>query len=95
MRAKFRKTLYRQVPSMTIGNSDNAYAASRIGVLAAKEEVMSKNTEKVAFITGANRGLGFETAHELGEAGVRVIFGARSAEAGEKAAVSLHPASKR
>jgi hypothetical protein len=35
---------------MTIGNSDNAYAAPRIGVLAAKEEVMSKNTEKVAFI---------------------------------------------
>ncbi|MFZ2314776.1 MAG: SDR family NAD(P)-dependent oxidoreductase [Gammaproteobacteria bacterium] len=31
--------------------------------------------EKIAFITGANRGLGLETAIELAKKGVRVIMG--------------------
>ena len=41
--------------------------------------------EKIAFISGANRGIGFETAKKLAETGVRVILGSRSLEKGEKA----------
>jgi NAD(P)-dependent dehydrogenase (short-subunit alcohol dehydrogenase family) len=44
---------------------------------------------KIAFITGANRGLGFETARELGEKGVTVIMGARDQAKGEAAAKKL------
>ncbi len=34
--------------------------------------------KKVALITGANRGIGLETAKQLGEQGVTVLVGARS-----------------
>jgi NAD(P)-dependent dehydrogenase (short-subunit alcohol dehydrogenase family) len=44
---------------------------------------------KVAFITGANRGLGFETARILGKQGVTVIVGARELEKGKAAADKL------
>lgn len=44
---------------------------------------------KVAFITGANRGLGFETARILGKQGVTVILGARELEKGKAAAEKL------
>ncbi|CCB85922.1 putative uncharacterized protein [Parachlamydia acanthamoebae UV-7] len=44
---------------------------------------------KVAFITGANRGLGFETARELGEKGITVILGSRDKAKGEAAAEKL------
>jgi NAD(P)-dependent dehydrogenase (short-subunit alcohol dehydrogenase family) len=50
---------------------------------------MSNSTEKVAFITGANRGLGFETARSLGVAGVHVLLGSSSKESGENAAARL------
>ena len=45
--------------------------------------------EKVAFITGANRGLGFETARGLGELGITVLLGSRDAGKGENAAEGL------
>ncbi|RYG43916.1 SDR family oxidoreductase [bacterium] len=45
---------------------------------------------RVAFITGANRGLGFETARELGEAGITVVLGSRDREKGEAAVAALH-----
>jgi len=32
---------------------------------------------KVALVTGSNRGIGFETARQLGQQGVTVIVGAR------------------
>jgi NAD(P)-dependent dehydrogenase (short-subunit alcohol dehydrogenase family) len=50
-------------------------------------------TEKIAFITGANRGLGLETARELGKAGVTVILGSRDLAKGEAAADQLQSAS--
>jgi NAD(P)-dependent dehydrogenase (short-subunit alcohol dehydrogenase family) len=44
---------------------------------------------KVALITGANRGIGFETARELGEMGIQVVLGSRDPERGRKAASIL------
>jgi NAD(P)-dependent dehydrogenase (short-subunit alcohol dehydrogenase family) len=49
---------------------------------------MSK-TEKVAFITGGNRGLGFETARELGEKGIKVVIGSRDLKKGQEAVQKL------
>jgi NAD(P)-dependent dehydrogenase (short-subunit alcohol dehydrogenase family) len=44
---------------------------------------------KVAFITGANKGIGFETAKELSASGVHVIIGSRTQANGEKAVKEL------
>jgi NAD(P)-dependent dehydrogenase (short-subunit alcohol dehydrogenase family) len=49
----------------------------------------SKNDVKVAFITGGNRGIGWETARELGRQGIHVVIGARDAEAGKRAVGQL------
>ena len=38
---------------------------------------MANTSNKVAFITGANRGIGFETAKRLGELGIEVVLGVR------------------
>jgi len=47
------------------------------------------NTGKVALITGANKGIGYEIARGLGEQGYTVLIGARDPERGEEAARSL------
>jgi len=47
------------------------------------------NEIKVAFITGANRGLGFETARSLGKNGVYVILGSRNNVQGIEAVKKL------
>lgn len=47
------------------------------------------STKKVALITGANRGLGLETAKQLGEKGITVIVAARQISAAEAAAAQL------
>jgi NAD(P)-dependent dehydrogenase (short-subunit alcohol dehydrogenase family) len=44
---------------------------------------------KIALITGGNRGLGFETARQLGRAGITTIIGARDAAKGAQAAQRL------
>jgi NAD(P)-dependent dehydrogenase (short-subunit alcohol dehydrogenase family) len=47
------------------------------------------NQQTITFITGANKGLGYETASRLIEHGQRVIIGARDAARGQKAADAL------
>ena len=49
----------------------------------------AKQNGKVAFITGANRGLGLETARELGKQGIIVVLGSRDPKKGEAAAAKL------
>src|SRR5689334_4257504 len=49
----------------------------------------SDTNKKVAFITGANRGLGLETARELGRQGITVVLGARDLKKGQAAAAKL------
>ncbi len=50
---------------------------------------MANKSEKVAFITGGNRGIGLQTARELGQLGIRIVIGARDLAQGQKAARSL------
>src|SRR5579863_9542977 len=45
--------------------------------------------KKIALITGANKGIGFEIARQLGEAGNVVIVGARDEVRGKQAADRL------
>jgi NAD(P)-dependent dehydrogenase (short-subunit alcohol dehydrogenase family) len=47
------------------------------------------NTKRIALITGANKGIGFETAGQLGQQQVTVLLGARDAAKGEAAAAKL------
>ena len=46
--------------------------------------------EKIAFITGANRGIGFETSKKLAETGVQVILGSRDLNKGTEAVEKLN-----
>ena len=50
---------------------------------------MSIETKKVALITGANRGIGLETARQLGAQGVIVLLAARDLAKAEAAAAGL------
>ncbi len=47
------------------------------------------HTNKVAFITGANKGLGFEIARQLGQQGLTVALGARDQAKADEAARKL------
>ena len=49
-------------------------------------------SQKIAFITGGNRGLGFQTALDLKNAGVKVVIGSRDLAQGEKALAKLRAA---
>ena len=46
-------------------------------------------TQKIALVTGANRGIGLETARQLAAKGVHVVLGSRSLAAGQKALEEL------
>jgi NAD(P)-dependent dehydrogenase (short-subunit alcohol dehydrogenase family) len=50
---------------------------------------MSKAASKVALITGANKGIGLETARQLGKLGVTILMGSRDLAKGEAAAEGL------
>jgi NAD(P)-dependent dehydrogenase (short-subunit alcohol dehydrogenase family) len=47
------------------------------------------STKKIALITGANKGIGFETARQLGQQQIIILIGARDAAKGEAAAAKL------
>jgi len=49
-------------------------------------------SQKIAFITGGNRGLGFQTALDLKNTGVKVVIGSRDLAQGEKALAKLRAA---
>jgi NAD(P)-dependent dehydrogenase (short-subunit alcohol dehydrogenase family) len=46
-------------------------------------------SEKIALITGGNKGIGFETARQLAKAGVHVIIGSRERSKGVEASLKL------
>lgn len=46
-------------------------------------------TKQVALITGANKGIGFETARQLGKLGITIVLGSRDADKGDAAAAKL------
>jgi len=50
---------------------------------------MANVNETVALVTGANRGIGFETAKKLGELGITVVLGVRDKAKGDAAVKEL------
>ncbi len=50
---------------------------------------MSSETKKIALITGGNKGIGLETARQLGKLGITVLIGARDAVKGDAAVAAL------
>ena len=52
-------------------------------------DTAATKTAKVALITGANKGIGLETARQLGALGITVLVGSRDPKKGEAAAAEL------
>ena len=50
---------------------------------------MSDSNKKIALVTGANRGIGFETVRQLANQGIKVLLGARTEEKGNEAESKL------
>lgn len=48
-----------------------------------------ETVNKIALISGANRGLGLEIGSQLGELGITVLLGARNEQSGQAAAAQL------
>src|SRR5580658_9038918 len=54
-----------------------------------REVISMANDKKVALVTGANRGIGLETARQLGQTGITVVVAARSLAAATDKAEKL------
>lgn len=54
-----------------------------------KGKKMHSPTEKIALVTGANKGIGLEIARQLGKAGYRIVVGARDLQRGQCAVLVL------
>ena len=54
-----------------------------------KELYMTDMTQRVAFVTGANKGIGYEIARQLAQTGVAVLVGARDTNRGMAAVNEL------
>jgi NAD(P)-dependent dehydrogenase (short-subunit alcohol dehydrogenase family) len=50
---------------------------------------MATTTQRIALVTGANKGIGLETARGLAQQGIHVLMGARDAQRGQAAADEL------
>jgi NAD(P)-dependent dehydrogenase (short-subunit alcohol dehydrogenase family) len=66
----------------------NIGTGTEMGMLKTQFIKMTRDT-KIAFITGGNRGLGLQTARELGHLGILVVIGSRDGERGKAAAATL------
>ncbi len=53
---------------------------------------MDGEGEKIALVTGANKGIGYEIAWQLASGGARVLLGARDRQRGEDAAAAMRDA---
>ncbi len=47
------------------------------------------SNKRIALVTGANKGIGYETARQLGNQGITVLIGARDEQRGKEAATKL------
>jgi NADP-dependent 3-hydroxy acid dehydrogenase YdfG len=50
---------------------------------------MSSTSARITLIAGAYKGIGFETARQLGKAGQRILLGARDLARGQEVAAML------
>jgi NAD(P)-dependent dehydrogenase (short-subunit alcohol dehydrogenase family) len=51
---------------------------------------VSNNEKRIALVTGANKGIGFEVARQLARRGNTILIGARNEERGREAAANLN-----